>query len=72
MPRRTRNPFLVTLAAFAAVVACDLSGLDLLLAAPFATAQGFALKDAWWLARRRISRASFLEPNWRDARFRGR
>ncbi|MDB5874148.1 MAG: phosphatidic acid phosphatase [Ramlibacter sp.] len=50
MTRRTPTDFLATLLALALLLAWDASGLDLVLARPFATAEGFALQNHWLLA----------------------
>lgn len=48
--RSTYNDLLWTLAALGLLMAWDASGLDLLLARPWANAQGFPLHDNWFLS----------------------
>ena len=49
-PRSTYNELVWTLAALGLLMAWDASGLDLLLARPWANAQGFPLHDNWFLS----------------------
>lgn len=66
-PRTTHNDLTWTILALGLLVAWDASGLDLLLAQPWANSQGFPLRDNWWLANvlhEGARRAAWLPALW--------
>ncbi|MDB5881104.1 MAG: (acid phosphatase) superfamily protein-like protein [Ramlibacter sp.] len=65
--RTTYKPLLWTLLCLACVILWDASGFDLLLARPWGSGQGFALKDNWFLSNvlhEGARRAAWLPTLW--------